>query len=243
MSTTNKVVIITGAGKGVGKALAIGLSRSGFDVVATTRNTAEIQQFSKRLEGNFSVLECDISKWGSCRKLIGQVIKKCGKIDVLINNASGWVDKSLLKATKEDIDSLIDTTTKGTAYITKLCLQQMVKKKSGHIFSLLTSSYRHGIGSYNNKVLTPYYTAKFGTSGMSEALKHEASKHNVKVTSVYLGSIASDLDIDDAEEKLHKKHGIKRVHVKSVVESVIFIANQPRNTMIDEVIISSLGDF
>ena len=78
---------------------------------------------------------------------------------------------------------------------------------------------------------------------MSEALKHEASKHNVKVTSVYLGSIASDLDIDDTEEKLYKKHGIKRVHVKSVVESIIFIANQPKNTMIDEVIISPLGDF
>ncbi len=239
----NKVVLITGAGKGIGKSLAIGMSRNGFDVVATARSTKEIEEFKDRIEGNFSITKCDISKWEDCEKLINETVKRYGKIDVLINNASGWVDKSLLEATKEDIDQLIDTTTKGTTYITKLCLQQMIRQKSGHIFSLLTSSYRHGIGAFEGKVLTPYYAAKFGASGMTEALKHEASRYNIKVTSVYLGSIASDLDIDDSEGKLHKKHGTKRVHVKSVVDSIIFIANQPKNTMIDEIIISPLGDF
>lgn len=105
------------------------------------------------------------------------------------------------------------------------------------------SLYGLPIGRFGNKILTPYYAAKFGSSGLTEALKREAAEFNVKVTSVYLGSIASDLDVDDDERKLLKAYGNKRVHVKSVVDVVNFIANQPSNTLIDEVVISPIGDF
>ena len=238
------VVIVTGAGRGIGKALAIGFSRAGFDVVAAGRNLKDLEETTKRLKGKHLIKKCDISKWGDCENLVKETVKKFGKIDILINNASGWVDKDLLNSSKEEIEELLDTTIKGTAFLTKLCLQQMTKQKSGHIFSILTSSYRHGINrSTSGKVLTPYYTAKFGASGMIEALKKEAIKYGVKVTSVYLGSIASDLDIDDSEQKLLKTHGSERVHVKSVADSIIFIANQPKNTIIEEIIISPPGDF
>lgn len=238
-----KITIITGAGKGIGKALAIGMSRVGFSVVATARRVEDLQETAKRLQGVHYITKCDISIWNDCEKLLESVVEKYGRIDILINNASGWVDKSLLQATKKDIDELMDTTIKGTTFMTKLCLQRMSKQKSGHIFTLLTSSYRHGIGRFGNKILTPYYAAKFGSSGLTEALKREAAEFNVKVTSIYLGSIASDLDIDDDENKLLKAYGKKRVHVKSVVDIVNFIANQSSNTLIDEVIISPIGDF
>ncbi len=239
----NRVAIITGSGRGIGKALAIGLSREGFKVVSAGRKLDDLRKISKRLKGDYLIHECDISKWQDCQKLVKETIKKFGSVDVLINNASGWVDKSLADSSKEELDDLFDTTVKGTSFITKFCLEQMVKQKSGHIFSLLTSSFRKGVGVFEGKVLTPYYTAKFGVSGMAEALKKEAIKTGVKVTSVYLGSIASDLDIDDSENKLLKTHGAERVHVKSVADSIVFILKQPKNTIIDEIIISPPGDF
>ena len=240
---SKKIAIITGSGKGIGKALAIGLSRDGFDVVAAGRKLDDLKEVSKRLKGSHLIQECDISKWQDCQKLVKAVLKKFGRIDVLINNASGWVDKSLLNSSKEELDELFDTTIKGTSFITKLCLEQMVRQKSGHIFSLLTSSFRRGVGEFEGKVLTPYYTAKYGVSGMTEALKKDVIKQGIKVTSVYLGSIASDLDIDDPEEALFKKHGSGRVHVKSVVRCINFILKQPKNTIIDEIIIAPPGDF
>lgn len=238
-----KIAIITGAGRGIGKALAIGLSRDGFKVVITGRNEKDLNNVAKRLKGDYLIKECDISKWEDCQSLVKETVKKFGTIDVLINNASGWVEKSLLDSSKEELEELLDTTIRGTSFITKLCFEQMVKKRSGHVFSLLTSTYRHGFGFHSKgSVLTPYYTAKFGVSGLTESLKREAVRYGIKVTSVYLGSIASDLDIDDSEDKLLKTHESERVHVKSVVDSILFILKQPKNTIIDEIVISPPGD-
>jgi len=238
----SKVVIITGAGKGIGRALAIGLSREGFTVVATGRNINDLEKVSKRFKGDYFIKECNLAKLSDCEELVEAVLKKYGRIDVLINNASSWLDKSLMDSTKKEIETIIDVTVKGTTYLTKLCFGHMAKQRSGNIISLLTSTYRYGINEWEGRVLTPYYVAKFGVSGLTEALKIEAKKYKVKVTSLYLGTIASDLDIDDPEETLLAKYKNNKVHVKSVVDVVLFAINQPSVTSIEEIIIAAIGE-
>ena len=215
----HKKVIITGTGKGIGKALAIGLSRKGFTVTASGRKLKDMQALEERLTGNYLIEDCDISKWDDCQRIVEKTIQKFGKIDILINNASGWLAKSLLDASKEEIQELIQTTVTGNLFITKLCLEQMKKQQSGYIISLLPSSFPDKMEEFNGTILTPYYAAKFGEAGMTEALKLEAKKYDVSVTSLYLGTIASNFDIDDPEEKI-KELDHPAVHVKEVVDTI-----------------------
>lgn len=237
----NKIVIITGAGKGIGKALAIGLSREGYTVIASGRNQSRLQELNGRLTGKFLIEPCDIGNWDDCQKLVAKTIQQFGSIDVLINNASGWLAKSLLDSSKDEIQQLIQTTVTGNLFITKLCLEQMKKQNSGNIISLLPSSFPNKMREFNGTILTPYYAAKFGEAGMTEALKLEAKKYGVHVTSLYLGTIASKLDIDDPEEKI-KELDHPAVHVRKVVDTIASLLKKKENEIDPTITIEAEGE-
>lgn len=220
-----KVIIITGATKGIGKALAIGLSREGYNVVATGRKLSELQNLEERLNGEHLIEQCDITNYNDCQNIVNKTLEKFGKIDVLINNASSFLNKSLLNATKEELENLIQTTVTGNLFITKLCFEQMAKQKDGIVLALLPASFPGPIGEFREKVLTPYYTAKFGETGMMEALKAEGRKYNIKSIPVFLGNVASRLDIDDPEEQMKQFTG-PIIHVKVVVDAIAAIIKE-----------------
>ena len=200
------------------KALAVGLSREGYTVIATGRKLPELQELDKRLQGEYLIEQCDITNYEDCQRVAAKIIERFGRIDVLINNASSFLDKSLLDATKEEIESLIQITVTGNLFITKVCFEQMAKQKEGLVLALLPASFPGPIGEFRGKVLTPYYAAKFGETGMMEALKTEGRKFNVKAIPVFLGNVASRLDIDDPDEQMKQFHG-QNIQVKVVVDA------------------------
>lgn len=194
-----KVVIITGAGRGLGKALTIGLSRANFAVVATGRNTSDLEQLKLRLAKDYMIQKCDITIWSDCQKLIEEVIKKYGRIDVLINNAGGkYVRVPLLESTKDDIDSVFDTQVKGTMYMIKSVLDQMAKQKSGKIYTITYAQYRLGLPSDDvPKPKTLHTASLFGKAAIADVVAIEAKNYGVESIPVFIRWVASELDIDD----------------------------------------------
>lgn len=213
----NKVVIVTGAGRGIGKAIAIGLSRAEFTVIATARSLDGLKDTESRLEGDHMIAECDITNWDDCEKLVSQIVAKYGHIDALINNAGGmYVKSSLLDSTKEQIDSVFDTQVKGTAYITKALLGQMAQQKSGKIYTITHAGYRmpEFIDVGNPKTL--HLASLFGKAALADMVSLEAKNYGVQSIPVFIRWVASELDIDDALPADSKAN-----HPKEVADAII----------------------
>lgn len=212
-----KVVIITGAGRGLGKALTIGLSRAGLAVVPTARNQDQLKELESRLKGDYMLEKCDITVWQDCEKLVKKVVDKYGQIDVLINNAGGvYVKSSLLNSTKEQIDSVFDTQVKGTTYITKVVLTQMAKQKSGKIYTITHIAYRLGEAFYGTPLKTLHLASLFGKAAVADLVAVEAKNYGVQSIPVFIRWVASELDIDDKMEP-----GKKANHPNDVTEAII----------------------
>lgn len=217
INTLNKVIIVTGAGRGLGKALAIGLSRAGFTVVATARTKDKLKELESRLKGDYLIEKCDITDWDDCDELVKKVVGKYGQIDVLINNAGGaYVKSTLVDSTKEQIDSVFDTQVKGTAYMTKAVLTQMARQKSGKVYTITHLGYRmpEYIDAGNPKTL--HLASLFGKAALADMIALEAKSYGVESIPVFIRWVASELDIDDELPTDSKAN-----HPSEVVEAII----------------------
>lgn len=213
----NKVIIVTGAGRGLGKALTIGLSRVGFIVVATARTKDKLKGLKSRLQNDYLLEKCDITVWRDCEKLVKKVVDTYGTIDVLINNAGGaYVKSSLLDSTKDQIDSVFDTQVKGTVYITKAVLTQMAKQKTGKIFTITHAAYRFGESLYGSPLKTIHLASLFGKAAVADLVAVEAKNYGVQSIPVFIRWVASNLDIDDKIDPTEKAN-----HPNEVTQAII----------------------
>ncbi|OHD08417.1 MAG: hypothetical protein A2086_07665 [Spirochaetes bacterium GWD1_27_9] len=189
----NKVVVITGASKGLGKALAIELALSKADVVLVGRKkdslikiVKEIEQLKKKT-GRLFVVSGDISTKEGCDLLIRDIKKASGNFDILINNASNFSIGKFEDEKVENIKKIIDTNVTGTITFTKLALPILkLSKKPGII----------NISGFAGKVALPYlslFTAtKFAITGFSEALQREYAGDSLKIMTVYPAGIKTE---------------------------------------------------
>lgn len=193
-----KTVIITGAGRRLGKAFAIGLSKLGYSVVATGTDQKELDEVAERLTGDFMTKVCDITNVADCQALVSEVANKYGQIDALINNAGIYMDTSFVDTSSDKLKSVLDVVVTGTAVISREVLAVMYSKKSGQIVSILDAEVRNGLPAYNES--KPYSVdlgAKIAKARFTDALRREAENYGVKVTSFYMHWVASDIDVDD----------------------------------------------
>ena len=218
------VVLITGAGRGIGKALAIGLSRAGYTVVATARETTDLDQLDSRLTSEHLLERCDITSYEDCQSVVKAAVEKYGRIDVLINNAGGkYVKTSLLESAKEDIDSVFDTQVKGTAYMIKCVLEQMAKQKSGRIYTITYAPYRLGLHLLDQKTL--HSASLFGKAALADVVALEAKNYGVHSIPVFISNVASRVDIDDPVDPAEKSNSLSEV-----VDTILSDINSGKET-------------
>lgn len=194
----SKVVIISGAARRLGKAFSIGLSRAGYRVVATGTNQSDLDELTERLHGEYLTQVCDITNIDDCKDLVDSVIKKFGRIDVLINNASIYSDSSFENIDALKMKQVFDVVVTGTANISKAVFEPMAKQQSGQIISILGMTSRGVLSAYNPEV--PHsvdIAAKRAKAEFTDVLRREAEKSNVTVTAFLMKSVASEIDIDD----------------------------------------------
>ena len=237
MSSMNKIALVTGASSGIGKSLAVQLSKIGFRVILCSRRKDLLNDIEKEifdLGGKAYTVELDITKDSSVENLFKES-KKIGFVDVVVNNAGfGKFDK-IQDISTQDWDSQISVNLRGCFLITKLFSKPMIDNKGG------TLVY---VNSVAGKKAYPYSSAyvasKFGLLGFSRSVREELREHNIKVISVHPGAVDTafwdNVDTDFPRYEMMSS--------EDVSESIIHAISAPSNVVLEEIDIQrTQGDF
>ncbi|MBI1387267.1 MAG: SDR family NAD(P)-dependent oxidoreductase [bacterium] len=191
-------VIITGASKGIGRGIAAVLGRAGFSVGLLARSTELLEslQASIQREGGTAFFRTvDLRRYESVEEAIHGLAGDLGGLDALINNAGLVIRKDVFTISQEEWKALIETNVNGLFYATRAALSHFVQQKSGHIIN---------VSSISGYVPLPggsaYAASKYAVTGFSESLFHEVRNHNIKVTTVFPGSVDSESHRHDPDE-------------------------------------------
>ena len=224
----SKVALITGASRGIGKAIALELADNGFNIVINYRSVNdELEELKKEIEGKN--VECflvygDVSKFEDCENMIKQTIEKFGQIDVLVNNAGITKDGLIMRMSKEDFESVIDINLVGTFNVTRNVIPYMMKKRSGRIINLSSV-----VGVSGNAGQTNYAASKAGVIGFTKSLAKEVASRNILVNAIAPGFIQTDMTnvlSDNVKEAILNQIPLKRMgEAKEIAKLVKFLSS------------------
>jgi len=181
----NKVVIITGASRGMGKAIAEVLRREGAKLVLVSRNSEDVKKAFPQGE-NILPVQADITKEEDIQSIARQAKEKYGSIDVLVNNAGIFLDKEFESITSREFESMMDTNVKSIFLLSKAVIPHMKKQKNGLIINI-GSKISHNTNVAPKKVL--YATTKYAVEGLSLALHKELKPFGIRVTCLMPGTV------------------------------------------------------
>jgi 3-oxoacyl-[acyl-carrier protein] reductase len=199
----DKVVVVTGATRGIGKAIALELASQGADIAFNYVSNDElaieletqIQSFGRKVYSK----KFNISDFDEVKTFMDEVIEKMGRIDCLVNNAGITRDKALVMMDKEDWNAVIDVNLTGTFNATRCAIFDMIKRKSGQIINITSVSGILGLSRQSN-----YSASKAGIIGFTKALAKEVADYNIRVNAVAPGYIDTEM-AQAIPEKLKEK--------------------------------------
>lgn len=192
MNLQGKTAIVTGGGRGIGRAVCLELARGGADIVlcyaggeATARQTAGA---CEALGVRAAAVRCDVSEPGQVARLAETALHEFGRIDILVNNAGITRDGLLMSMKEEDFDQVLATNLKGTFLCMKAVSRQMVKQRYGRIVNLSSVVGLRGNGGQVN-----YAASKAGVVGMTKSAAKELAGRNITVNAIAPGFIDTDM--------------------------------------------------
>ena len=199
----NRVAVVTGGTRGIGRAIVLALCRSGADCAFTfARNGPLADELVKEVRdmGRRALpLQLDVRDFDGARGLVEKVKEDFGRLDILINNAGITRDKSLMMMSREDWTSVVDTDLTGVFNTTRACIVTFLKQKSGRIVNISSASGVHPLPGQVN-----YAAAKAGVIGFTRSLAKEVAPYNIRVNAVAPGFIETDMT-SEFQEKYRKK--------------------------------------
>lgn len=235
----NKVILVTGATRGIGKQIAITFAKEGYDIAINYRKENEdLENTKKAIEENgvkcFPV-QGDVSSFEDCERFVKEIINEYGKIDVLVNNAGITKDTLLMRMKKEDFESVIDVNLVGTFNVTKNVIPYMMKARSGRIINISSV-----VGVSGNAGQTNYSASKAGIIGFTKSLAKEIASRNILVNAVAPGFIETNMtDVlkDEVKESISKQIPLNRMGKAEDVANVVkFLASEDSSYITGQVI-------
>ena len=235
----NKVALITGATRGIGRQIAITLANSGFDIVVNYRKeNAELEETKKQIEETGReclAVQGDVSNYENCERFIKEAIEEFGKVDVLVNNAGITKDNLLMRMKKEDFDDVLNVNLVGTFNVTKNVIPYMMKARKGRIINISSV-----VGVAGNAGQTNYSASKAGIIGFTKSLAKEVASRNILVNAVAPGFIETNMtDVlkDEIKENIAKSIPLKRMgNAEDVANVVKFLASEESSYITGQVI-------
>ena len=227
-SLRDKVIVITGGGTGLGKAMGKYFVELGADLIIASRKTDVLEATAKELSeingGNILPVQCDVTDYSSVENLLKISIDKFGRVDVLINNAGIIRDNVIWKMPVEDFDKVIDINLKGTWLMCKVAGTLMREQKSGRIVNIASRAWLGNRGQSN------YSASKAGVVGLTRVLALELGKYGVFVNAVAPGLIDTPLTQNlpkDIQEKLIQAQPTKSIgQPQDIANTVAFLCNE-----------------
>lgn len=235
----NKVALITGATRGIGKEIALELAANGFDIAVNYRNEqAGMEELKKEIEKNnvrCEFVKADVANFEDCESMVKETIEKFGKIDVLVNNAGITKDGLIMRMKKEDFESVIDVNLTGTFNVTRNVIPHMLKQRSGRIINVSSV-----VGVAGNAGQTNYSASKAGIIGFTKSLAKEVASRNILVNAIAPGFIDTDMTSvlsDAVKEGINAQIPLKRMGTPREVAKVVkFLSSEDSSYVTGQVI-------
>ncbi|MEC7821631.1 MAG: 3-oxoacyl-[acyl-carrier-protein] reductase [Candidatus Neomarinimicrobiota bacterium] len=203
----NKVSIVTGASKGIGKAIAKIFAQAGTHVVCVSRTKDDLNILKKEIlndGGSVSIYSCDVSNFDEVEGLIRNTVEEFSKIDIIVNNAGITRDGLIMRMSDEDWNTVIDINLKGTFNAIKAVSRQMMKQRSGRIINISSV-----VGLKGNAGQANYAASKAGIIGLTKSSSKELASRGITVNCIAPGYIATDMT-DQLTDKV-KEEIINRI--------------------------------
>ncbi len=234
-----KIAVVTGAGRGIGRAIALQFAEYGAKVVVNYRNSiAQVEELLtaiKNAGGDAFAVRADISKEEEAKDLIKAAVEHYGRVDILVNNAGITRDNLLMRMTEEEFDSVMDINLKGTFFCLKHAASVMLKQRSGRIINISSV-----VGLTGNVGQTNYAASKAGVIGMTKTAARELASRGITVNAVAPGFIQTDMT-DVLPDKI-KEANIASIPLKrfgtagDIAGAVSFLASEAANYITGQVL-------
>ncbi|MBD9159101.1 MAG: 3-oxoacyl-[acyl-carrier-protein] reductase [Clostridiales bacterium] len=239
----NKVALITGAARGIGKAIAKKFAENGYNVVINYVSAkTDIKTLTKEFEDlgvKVLLVKADVSNKEEAEGLVNQTIEKFGKIDVLVNNAGITKDNLLMRMSEEDFEKVLDINLKGTFLITKFATKYMMKKRCGSIVNLASV-----VGVAGNAGQCNYSASKAGVIGFTKSIAKELASRNIRANAVAPGFIKTDMtDVlsDNVKENINSQIPLKRMGTAEEVAKLVYFLGTAESSYITGQVINVDG--
>jgi len=228
MRFAGRVGIITGAGRGIGHAIAVRLASEGARVACVSRTEANAKKTADEINAlradAAKAYAVDVADHAAVQKIGAQILQDFGKIDILINNAGMTRDALAMRMSLEDWDSVINTNLRGAFSFTQAILRAMIKQRSGRIINISSVS-----GIMGNAGQTNYAASKAGLIGFTKSLARELASRNITVNAIAPGFITTDMTAglsDEVKKALHAKIPLGKTGTpEDVANAAAFLAS------------------
>ena len=232
----DKIIVITGASEGLGKATAAKLIAEGSTVALIAHDENKLHAVAQELGSNAHPYVCDVSQPNQIQQTVQQVLDDFGRVDILINNAGIWTDEELEKDDPSRRRKAFEVNTLGTIEFTKALEPTFRRQNSGHVLNVISTSGTNDTSAGDNTLWQSYGATKWALAGFTRAFKDSLEGTNVKVTGFYPAGFDSNLYENASLPDPHDQPWMMKT--EDVADALIFCLTHPSDMLIEKLVVT-----